>query len=74
KTLLRECGTRQEILTDARAADQSLSARSVDSWFERNRVPGKYWLAIVQGAQSRGGDVTVDDFAIAHAPGREGAA
>lgn len=68
KTLLEKCGSRQEILSDARAIDPALDLVAVHRWHQRDSVPSKYWLAIVQGAKARRQRVTLDDFAKAHTP------
>ena len=68
KTLLSKCGSRQEVLADARTVDPDLDLVAVHRWHQRGSIPPKYWLAIVSGAKRRGNAVSVDDLAKAHAP------
>jgi len=68
KTLLGKCGSRQEVLADARTVDADLDLVAVHRWNQRGSVPPKYWLAITRGAQERGRNVTVEDLARAHTP------
>ena len=68
KTLLEKCGSRQEVLADARAVDADLDLVAVHRWHQRGSVPPKYWLALVDGARKRRAKVRVDDFAHAHTP------
>lgn len=58
--------SRREVLNDARRADPSLDMIAVHRWFQRASVPGHYWGALLDGAQTRGFALTADDIVRAH--------
>lgn len=67
KTALEKWNARADVLADAKSVDPELDLFAVHRWFQRGRIPGKYWNALANGAKNRGLKVSLHDIADAHA-------
>lgn len=48
---------------DTMAIEIGVGIHKARHWFARDRIPGEYWLDVVEVARAKGMDLTVEDLA-----------